>query len=294
VVRTAARARRGHRIIEDANTRPQQFEKFHHARGLRFGALHRRAGDSLDRHGRALTHKKRGVFMKNSNSRARQLTKADFKLPLALVFLSLVPTFGGIARLVSVARHTAISASNARFVHSPVPVVIHIISATSFCMLGAFQFSRHFRVRWPGWHRRAGRVLALCGLLAGATGLWMTALYEIPKSLQGPLLYEARLTVATAMIACIVISWRSILRRDVARHEAFMIRAYALGQGAGTQVFVLLPWMLISGEAGGVTRDILMTLSWLINILVAEAIIRWRLRASGKTAPALSPGASPS
>jgi hypothetical protein len=78
------------------------------------------------------------------------------------------------------------------------------------------------------------------------------------------------------MVASILIAWRSILRRDVPRHEAFMIRAYALGQGAGTQVFVLLPWMLISGESGGLTRDLLMTLAWVINVVVAEAIIRSR------------------
>src|SRR5688572_18637057 len=58
--------------------------------------------------------------------------------------------------------------------------------------------------------------------------------------------------------------------------RAFMIRAYALGQGAGTQVLVLLPWMLLSGESGGLTRDLLMTLSWAINIVVAESIIRFR------------------
>ena len=55
-----------------------------------------------------------------------------------------------------------------------------------------------------------------------------------------------------------------------------MIRAYALGQGAGTQVLVLLPWMLVSGESGGLTRDLLMTLAWTINVVVAESIINFR------------------
>jgi hypothetical protein len=34
--------------------------------------------------------------------------------------------------------------------------------------------------------------------------------------------------------------------------------------------------MLLSGESGGLTRDLLMTLSWAINIAVAESIIRYR------------------
>ncbi|HEU4580567.1 MAG TPA: DUF2306 domain-containing protein [Polyangiaceae bacterium] len=202
-----------------------------------------------------------------------KLTKADFKLPALLLALSLVPTLGGIARL---ARMWGDAPEDARFLQAPLPVTLHVISATLYCLLGAFQFSPGFRLRWPGLHRGAGRWLTLCGLLAGATGFWMTVFYPIPTSLQGPLLYGVRLAVASAMMASLLIAWRSILRRDVPRHEAFMIRAYALGQGAGTQVLVLLPWMLLSGQSGGLTRDLLMTLSWVINLVVAEAIIGYR------------------
>jgi hypothetical protein len=205
-----------------------------------------------------------------------RLTKVDFALPFGLILLSLVPTLGGVARLVSLTGHTRVAPEDARFLQAPIPVLIHVFSATLFCIIGGFQFSRGFRLRWPRWHRRAGRVLACCGVLAGATGLWMTASYDIPRALQGPLLFAVRLVVATAMIVAIVIAWRMILRRDVQTHEAFMIRAYALGQGAGTQVLVLMPWMLLSGRSGGLTRDLLMTLSWVINVVFAEAFIRRR------------------
>jgi uncharacterized membrane protein YozB (DUF420 family) len=204
----------------------------------------------------------------------RRLPKAAFKIPALLVVLSLVPTLGGIARLASLSG----DAPDDRFLQAPMPILLHVISATLYCLLGAFQFSSGFRLRWPGLHRRAGRWLALCGLLAGATGFWMTAFYPIPTSLQGPLLHGVRLLVASAMVASLLIGWRSILRRDVQRHEAFMIRAYALGQGAGTQVLTLLPWMVLSGESGGLTRDLLMILAWSINVAVAELIIRRRVR----------------
>jgi hypothetical protein len=208
----------------------------------------------------------------------RPLTRADFRIPALLLALSAVPMLGGILRLASFSEHAAHTVENARFRGSPLPILVHIASVSIYCLLGAFQFSTPIRQRWPGWHRRAGKLLALCGFLVGLTGLWMTLFYPIPGALQGSLLYFVRLGVGAAMPVSIAMGWRRILQRNVRSHEAWMIRAYALGQGAGTQVLVLLPWMLISGESGGVTRDLLMTLSWMINIVAAESLIGWRSR----------------
>jgi hypothetical protein len=46
-------------------------------------------------------------------------------------------------------------------------------------------------------------------------------------------------------------------------------------QGAATQALVLMPWIslrkvLVTGESTGLTRDLLMTLAWVINIAVAR------------------------
>jgi uncharacterized membrane protein len=216
--------------------------------------------------------------MPNSTS-SPSLSKSDILIPSGLVVLSLVPMLGGVARFVGMSGDSPVTPDNARFVADPAPIVLHVLCATLFSLLGAFQFSAGMRRRWPSLHRRAGRLVALCGLLAGASGLLMTATYDIPTHLQGPILYGVRLAVGSAMVASIVIACASIVRQKVARHEAFMIRAYALGQGAGTQVLVLLPWMLVTSETGGLTRDLLMTLAWAINLALAEWIIRARSRA---------------
>lgn len=220
--------------------------------------------------------------MNPTSATTYRLRKADYLVPAALLALSLIPTFGGIVRLMSVANDTVVTPDNARFLDAPGAVVIHALSATLYCLLGAFQFTRGYRLRWPTWHRAAGKVLAIAGISAGLSGLWMTLFYEIPRGMQGPLTYWVRLGVGASMVASLVIGWASIMKRQVARHEAFMIRAYALGQGAGTQAIVLLPWILRTGESTGFTRDLLMTLAWMINVVVAELIIRRRKQRSAR------------
>jgi len=230
--------------------------------------------------------------MANGSMTAPALSRAPARalwLPALLVCLSVVPVFGGVLRLRSLNAGTGNSGAAleaARFLAAPLPIVIHIVAATLYCLLGAFQFARYVRWRWPLWHRRAGRWLAACGLLAGITGVWMTVAYPIPAALQGPLLYAVRIAVGSGMVLSIALGWRRILQRDVQGHEAWMIRAYALGQGAGTQVLVLLPWMTLSGHSDGWMRDVLMTLAWGINLAVAESVIR------RVAAPAARPGHS--
>ena len=74
--------------------------------------------------------------------------------------------------------------------------------------------------------------------------------------------------------------WRlglaAALRRDFARHRAWMMRGYAIGLGAGTQVWTLVPWLLAFGVPGEFTRAMLMAAGWVINLVVAEWVIRSR------------------
>jgi uncharacterized membrane protein len=220
--------------------------------------------------------------MNKRTKRASTITtsaRGDWQIPAALIALTVVPVAAGVARLVGLVGGAEITPENARFFAAPLPVVVHILSVTLFCILGAFQFSPGFRRHRPGWHRVAGRLVVASGSAAGLSGLWMTQFYPLhDQQLQGDLLYVFRLLVGSAMVVCIALGWAAVMRRDIARHRAWMIRGYAIGQGAGTQVLVLLPWTLIFGIPSELNRDVLMIAAWVINIAVAEWIIRRRPR----------------
>jgi uncharacterized membrane protein len=200
--------------------------------------------------------------------------RASRKLLTFLLLLSLVPVAAGVVRLVGLASGGDITPENTRFMASPAPVVLHIVSATLFCVLGAFQFDAAIRLRTPRLHRAAGRVVVPCGILAALTGLWMTAGYPIPAQLQGDLLYGVRMGVGLSMALAILMSVRAVLQRRIDQHRAWMVRAYALGQGAGTQVLILLPVTLIAGAPTFILRDVLMASAWVLNMALAEWIIR--------------------
>lgn len=210
--------------------------------------------------------------------------RAGWQVPAGLILLSFVPVAGGTVRLAELAGGAEITPENARFFASPLPVVLHILSVSLYSILGAFQFAPGLRRRKPRWHQTAGRFLVPCGLIAALTGLWMTHFYPWPDG-DGELLYGLRLLFGSAMALSIVLGLAAIRRRDFARHGAWMIRGYAIGMGAGTQVLTHLPWFLFPDIQGELTRAILMGAGWVINLAVAELVIRKQLAHPTRTSP---------
>jgi hypothetical protein len=143
-----------------------------------------------------------------------------------------------------------------------------------YSILGALQFSPGLRRRHRAWHRAAGRVLIPAGLLVALSGLWMTLTYPWPAG-DGEIVYVERLVFGLAMLVSMLIGVDAIWRRRFAAHGQWMIRAYAIGLGAATQVLTHVPWFVLAdGKPGEIARGVMMGAGWVINVLVAEWIIR--------------------
>lgn len=208
---------------------------------------------------------------------------SSWRIPVALVALIILPVVAGSLRILEVTGGPQLLPANPRIAASPVPLVIHVVAAGVFAVVGAFQFPARLRRRHRTWHRRAGRVLVAAGLLVAGSGIWMTLFY--PDAPGGALLWTARLVAGSATAVSLVLGFTAIRRRDFGAHRAWMIRAYALSVAAGTQT-------LTQGVGEGVfgvtelSTGLSVTSAWLINAAVAEWIIRRRAARPARAATA--------
>lgn len=191
----------------------------------------------------------------------------------------------GLSRLFSLSTGAFTLDGHERFAADPWVASLHIIGATAFATLGAFQFVPS--LRRGAWHRTAGRVLGVLGISAAIAGTVM-ALRWAPKDFDSAALNAIRTVVAVAMVTFVVLGVIAARRRQFEAHGAWMLRAYALFLGGGTQFFTAgftaLPFMRPHLSEGLVTAT--MAAGWIINALVAE----WMLRKPrlAQTSPARS------
>jgi hypothetical protein len=112
----------------------------------------------------------------------------------------------------------------------------------------------------------------VAGLLVALSALWLTVGYE-PRAGSGEVLRVLRVGFGSGMVACVVLGFAAIRRHDVAAHRAWMVRAYAIGLAAGTQVVTQSLGAAMFGESV-LAADLAKGAGWVVNLTVAEWVLR--------------------
>lgn len=204
--------------------------------------------------------------MKPSTSTALKTT--------GLLLLGCLPILTGSMQLFTINAGLSgaeVAAESQNYVNHPIPIVIHIVAGIVFNLLGPFQLIASLRQRLPRFHRISGRIFIVAGLVSGASALWMNQFFP---AFGGVLKYSSNLIFGLGSIIAIGIALHAILNRNVTRHRAWMIRAYAMGLGVATQRLLLMPYFFAFGIPEGETLGALLWICWLINMAVAEWAIR--------------------
>ena len=194
----------------------------------------------------------------------------------ALFLLALIPVLTGISILISMQQGTLNTLTEPqdliRRASYPWALSCHIIGGSALLILGLAQFSARLRRACPACHRWTGRALIALGVYFALSSLWMNF---SDQAMAASALHDgAQNVVAVLFLIVLGLGVAAIRRGEVARHRVWMLRAYALTLGAATQTVMLLPVFLIYGEVEGTAFDLVFISGWLINLAVAEVLIR--------------------
>lgn len=155
----------------------------------------------------------------------------------------------------------------ARYIQHQIVSAIHMFTGIAFVLFAPLQFITKFRNKNLRLHRILGRVLVSFALIAGIYG--MVSAVVLP-AFGGITTETAVWFFGPIFIFSIARAFWCIRKRKIAQHREWMIRAFALGIGVGTQRIVV---GLFIGFGGYPMVEIFGTALWLgfgLNLLVAE------------------------
>ncbi|MDA2809959.1 DUF2306 domain-containing protein [Nocardiopsis sp. RSe5-2] len=173
---------------------------------------------------------------------------------------------------------------------------VHIFTALIALVLGPLQFAPAIRAR-RGLHRAIGRWYLFAGVLpSGVSGIPVALLADDPVTRVGLLIPSVGWLVTGGLALA------AARRRDFAAHAAWMTRNYALTFLAVTSRVVvpllLLAQLPLRDSVYGGSMEALIDasipigqwLGWIINLVIAEVLIRRRPRALRRSASTAESG----
>ena len=159
-----------------------------------------------------------------------------------------------------------------RFAQHPYLAYLHILPGLVYMVGAPLQLWRGFRSRHWTFHRRLGRVILSAGLVTGLFALVFGLLFPFG----GPGEAAATATFGAFFLTALTLAFAAIRRKDVAAHRRWMIRAFAVGLGVGTQRL----WLGLLALGGWLPFEesfaLAFWLAWVPHAIAAEIYLTLR------------------
>ncbi|WP_019605489.1 DUF2306 domain-containing protein [Teredinibacter turnerae] len=195
--------------------------------------------------------------------------------PVALLLLGSISVAFGIIQsylMLQPVGSDGNSGAESHYLAMPAPIVLHIIAGSIFNLLMPLQFAKPVHHRWPAFHKSLGKILALCVVSFGLSGLWMNHFYP---QYGGVGKYVGVMAQSILLLCYLILSLYNIRRGRIDQHRAWMVRMVAAALAPATQRLIVVPSVVIFGD-NWLTDSAIALVIWvglLVNLLVAERIL---------------------
>ncbi len=145
----------------------------------------------------------------------------------------------------------------------------HILCGGVALLTGWSQFSKTWRTKYLNTHRTVGKIYLIAVLLSGTAGLYISFFAT------GGLIASFGFgSLAVAWLFTSINAYLSIRKKEIDRHEQWMIRSYALTFAAVTLRIWLPAFQFALGMDFIFAYQIIAWLCWVPNLLFAEWIVQ--------------------
>ncbi|KZN47714.1 DUF2306 domain-containing protein [Pseudoalteromonas luteoviolacea] len=161
-----------------------------------------------------------------------------------------------------------------QYLAAPAAILTHAMAGVTFFLTMPWQFSPRLRIRYPRWHKLAGRVAVIAGCTMALSGIWLHLVLS-PNELGGR--FISLVVMSIAIVGAFSVAVWQIVRGQVAGHKKWMMRAVAISLAAITPLFIGVIVHLVLGHWQETIAPLLTLyhdydrlVAMLINLVVVE------------------------
>lgn len=152
-------------------------------------------------------------------------------------------------------------------------LVGHLLGGMTALLIGPFQFSKNFRIRYLKTHRNMGKIYIIAIIIGSLCGMYMsfTVAQQVNSAWSIALFF-----LAFPWLISVLMAYRAIRFKRIVQHREWMIRSYVI-----TFAFVLFRFLdereitqsLMSefGERGPTC----IWLAWAVPLFLTEIFLQW-------------------
>jgi Predicted membrane protein (DUF2306) len=226
---------------------------------------------------------------KSAQPLRRQRARGHRWLWIALLTLCAIGAAAVVRRLVVLAAPVGISdpaGLDAPFAAKAGLTLLHIVPSLLFVLLVPLQFVASLRERRPRLHRLTGRVILVCGIVAGVSALALSA-HPVGGIVE---------SAATTLFGCLFLfslgkAWWHIRHRRVELHREWVTRMAAIALGVSTTRPIMGVFFATRPLTGLTPEQFFGPAMWLgfvSTFLAGEAWIRYRRARSARSSASWS------
>jgi len=149
----------------------------------------------------------------------------------------------------------------------------HILGAMIAILIGPFQFSTTFRIRYLKLHRNLGKVYIISIILGSLSAFYMSIIVSPQVNIAWSI---SLFFLALVWLVAVLMAYRMIRLKRIPQHREWMIRSYVI-----TFAFVLFRVLEESTLAETLMKTFeergptCIWLSWAIPLFFTEVILQW-------------------
>ncbi|MDK1290351.1 DUF2306 domain-containing protein [Pseudoalteromonas umbrosa] len=163
---------------------------------------------------------------------------------------------------------------NPQYLAAPAAILTHAMAGVTFFLTMPWQFSPRLRIRYPRWHKLAGRIAVISGCVMALSGIWLHLVLS-PNELGGR--FISLVVMSIAIVGAFSVAVWQIVHGHVKEHKKWMMRAVAISLAAITPLFIGMIVHLVLGHWKETFAPVLTLyhdydrlVAMLINLVVVE------------------------